>query len=83
LRWTWNELSGYPFFYMLFIGMFATVPIIAFQDKAIGFTMSVLAVIGWTVSAVLYPSQVVGALWCFFTAFGPGFYYWLRQVNAL
>lgn len=83
LRWTWNELSGYRIFYTLFIGILATVPLVAFQDKAIGITISVLAVLGWTVSAVLYPSQVVGALWCFFTAFGPGFYYWLRQVKAL
>jgi hypothetical protein len=83
LRWNWNLLSLHPFFYILFLGVLLLVPLVAFSDSSIGVTMAVTCIVSWTTSALLYPSQVVGALWCFFTVFIPGLYYWARLTNLL
>lgn len=83
LRWKWNELGNYRLFYLMFLLILFSAPLLTFQDTTIAKSMSFAGGLAWCISAAIYPPYVVGALWCFFTAFLPAIYYSLRVTNVL
>jgi hypothetical protein len=83
LRWKWNEMSNYRLFYLLFLIILFITPLLTFQNATIAKSISFAGGLAWSISAAIYPPYVVGALWCFFTAFLPGIYYSLRITNIL
>lgn len=83
LHWKWNELENYRLFYAFFMLVLFSIPFLVFQDTTIAKFISFAGVISWSVSATIYPPHVVGALWCFFTAFLPIVYFSFRIAKLL
>jgi hypothetical protein len=73
LVWNWNNLPYSDAMYLGFLGTMCAMAILGFPSKSLGLLFSGAAIISYGLSHVVYDRNVVGAMWCFFTAYVPVF----------
>lgn len=73
LVWNWNILPYNQPIYLLFLGTMCAMAILGFPSRQMGVLFSLAAVTSYGLSTLLYDRKVVGAMWCFFTAYVPVF----------
>jgi len=78
LLWEWNNMKYSTLVYSLFLLSFCITFIFGFPNRINGWIAAFVAVIIFTLSRYLYPTIYNGTLWCFFTAFLPIIYYFVR-----
>ena len=80
LVWNWNSMKNNEIVYYLFLASFVAIGLIGMPfDK--GLIFSIVAVLTYGSSKLIYDRKVMGSLWCFWTAFIPAFAY-IRQLIA-
>lgn len=71
LVWNWNNLPYHTPMYLVYLALFLALPILGLQDKKVGYIFAFLTVISYGTSTILYNRDVLGSLWCFYTALAP------------
>lgn len=70
LVWNWNALPYNPLVYTVFLAAFVAIALLGMPSQE-GRLFGVAAVVTYGLSSLVYERKVVGALWCFWTAFIP------------
>jgi hypothetical protein len=78
LIWKWNRLNGSKWAYILFTLSLALIAIFGLPDLKYGIIMSITIIFSFVTSFIIYPSEAIGALWCFYSVFIVIIYYLLR-----
>jgi hypothetical protein len=78
LIWKWNALPYSRFVYFAFLVIMACLFVLGMPSRLVGIIAAVCSVAIFSTSLILYPREVAGALWCYYTAFIPIVYYILR-----
>jgi hypothetical protein len=68
--WNWNNLPYSQLVYSLFLAAFVGIALVGMPQRE-GRLFAAAAVVSYGLSSLIYERAVVGALWCFWTAFIP------------
>lgn len=77
LVWNWNTMKYSNFAYIIFLTAFVGIALFGMPLHE-GRSFALVAVLTYTGSSLIYERKVVGALWCFWTAFIPMIIYLLN-----
>lgn len=83
LIWNWNSMNMGEFVYTIFTISLASIAYFGFPTLRQGFFFSIVVIITFSTSLIIYPSKVIGSLWCFYTIFILFIYYILRKINII
>lgn len=75
LIWNWNSMKYNEIAYVTYIIAVLILPLLGMPNKKMGKIVSGLTLITYLFSAFVYKRQVVGALWCYYSALLPVFMY--------
>ena len=75
LIWKWNSMPYSQFCYLVFLFVMSSIFILGTPNKSAGLRFAAVATITYATSLFLYPREVAGALWCYYTAYIPFIYY--------
>jgi hypothetical protein len=73
LVWNWNILPYSDVMYLGFLGTMCAMAYLGFPSRTLGLWFSGAAIVSYGLSSVVYDRKVMGAMWCFFTAYVPVF----------
>jgi hypothetical protein len=80
LEWDWNHMKYTHIVYILFLFMIIMLFYIGTPDKKSGIILSVIALISYFVSYIIYiDKKVVGSLWCLFASLIPILWYGYKK----
>ncbi len=79
LVWQWNNLPYSKLAYLVFLFVMCSIFILGIPDKSSGIRFASVAALTYTSSLIFYPREVAGALWCYYTAYIPLLYYFLKN----
>lgn len=80
LVWEWNNMKHARIRYFTFICVLCLIFILGMPNMIFGIIAALGTVISYMTSKIIYPSDVVGALWCYYVAFLPFLYFILRVI---
>lgn len=80
LIWKWNSLDFAQIRYFTFLVVMSSIFILGAKNKTMGVLFALCGIIMYSSSLVIYPKEVAGALWCYYTAFIPIVYFSLRKL---
>lgn len=78
LVWNWNLMNMAHIVYTIFTLSLAAISFFGFPTLTQGISFALVVIISYLTSMIIYPSKVIGALWCFYTVFILFFYYIFR-----
>jgi hypothetical protein len=81
LVWNWTTMKSYKWSWILYITSVVAILLIGMPTVRSGFFAAFFINIGMTTSMLVYPRQDMGAMWCFFAALTPPFYYIARKMG--
>lgn len=81
LVWNWTILESYTTMWAIYIITVCSICIIGMPTLDNGIRCAFAAFITMLISIIIYPRQDMGAMWCFFTALSPPFYYIARRLK--
>lgn len=79
LVWNWNNLPYNPLVYTVFLAAFVGIALVGMPQQE-GRLFAIAAVVSYGLSSLIYERAVVGALWCFWTAFMPAAVYFSSSI---
>jgi hypothetical protein len=82
LDWNWNTMKYYGLVYFVFIVTSCMLSILGFPNPLYGWIFAFYIVFTYLTTTLLYSSNI-GAIWCYYSAFTPIIYYFLRRINIL
>jgi len=71
LVWNWNNIKYADFAYTIFMLTLVSISIVGITPLTDGMLVACVSLLTFGVSFIIYGRQVLGALWCFWTAFIP------------
>lgn len=81
LNWEWNSMKYNKLVYAVFLFCLVSLGFF-FPNKTYGKSFSLFTLLSYIISYCIYTkTNVVGSMWCFFTAFGPLFYLFYFHKN--
>jgi hypothetical protein len=80
LIWKWNNLPFSRIRYFTFLVVMTSIFILGLPNKMAGLGFALTGLFMYSSSLVVYPREVAGALWCYYTAYIPITYYVLRKL---
>jgi hypothetical protein len=80
LVWKWNGMPFARFRYAVFLFVLSAILILGVPNKVMGVLFAACGILMYSSSLVFYPREVAGALWCYYTAFIPIFYFLFRKL---
>jgi len=83
LVWNWTILKDYEIGWFGYIVTSMLISILGMPTLNSGIFLALGLLISMLISIIVYPRQNMGALWCFFSAFGPIGYYMLRISRVI
>lgn len=83
LVWNWNNMPYHVPMYLFYLSLFIGLPILGLPDKKVGSIFALLTVVSYGTSTILYNRDVLGSLWCFYTAFAPAVLVVAKQMGIL
>jgi hypothetical protein len=78
LIWKWNLMSYATFIYITFLITICALFLLGFSQLEYGIYAVIAAIISYLTSLLFYHTNVVGALWCYYVAFLPIIYFFMR-----
>ena len=78
LQWNWNILKYNRIIYFIFLFTMCALFLLGLPPIKSGRNFALGAILTYTTSAILYNTNDVGALWCYYVAFIPLTYYFLN-----
>lgn len=78
--WQWNKLPFTQIRYFTFLSTMTAILILGTPNKALGIVFAVSGLFMYITSLIVYPKEVAGALWCYYTAYVPIVYYLVRKL---
>lgn len=78
LLWNWNNQNYASIVYPLFTIIMFLLFLFGFPNYKIGLCIGLISIITHIISAIFYPRNSIGTIWCYFTVFIPIIYYVLR-----
>jgi len=83
LEWKWNEENHSVLFYTIFLISILLLFLFGMPQIIQGVCSGFFVVALYLTTLFIYKSQHVGAMWYFYGALVPIFYYILRKVNII
>ena len=80
LIWKWNNMPFARVRYFTFLVVMSSIFILGNPNKMAGLGFALCGLFMYSSSLVVYPREVAGALWCYYTAYIPITYYVLRKL---
>jgi hypothetical protein len=80
LHWKWNGMKGSTFAYRVYILTFCAMFLLGIPRLENGILFSAITVASVLSSRLLYPSSILGSLWCYYVAYFPGIYFIVRHL---
>ena len=80
LIWKWNSLPFARVRYFTFLVVMSAIFILGTPNKMVGTAFALCGIFMYSTSLIVYPREVAGALWCYYTAYIPITYYVLRKL---
>ena len=80
LIWKWNNMPFARVRYFTFLVVMTSIFILGLPNKMAGLGFALTGLFMYSSSLVVYPREVAGALWCYYTAYIPITYYVLRKL---
>lgn len=80
LIWKWNSLPFARVRYFTFLVVMSAIFILGTPNKMVGIAFALCGIFMYSTSLIVYPREVAGALWCYYTAYIPITYYVLRKL---
>ena len=80
LIWKWNNMPFAQIRYFTFLVVMTSIFILGLPNKMAGLGFALTGLFMYSSSLVVYPREVAGALWCYYTAYIPITYYVLRKL---
>lgn len=80
LIWNWNRLPFASVRYFTFLVVMSAIFILGTPNKMAGIAFAMCGIVMYSTSLIVYPKEVAGALWCYYTAYIPITYYLLRKL---
>ena len=80
LIWNWNRLPFARVRYFTFLVVMSAIFILGTPNKMAGSAFAMCGLVMYSTSLIVYPKEVAGALWCYYTAYIPITYYVLRKL---
>ena len=80
LIWKWNNMPFARVRYFTFLVVMSSIFILGNPNKMAGLGFALCGLFMYSSSLVVYPREVAGALWCYYTAYIPISYYVLRKL---
>ena len=81
LLWSWSNMSYSNIVSIIFIIVLGLLCYIGIPDKEIAYKFIILGSFFLISSAIIYPRNFIGVLWCFYTAFIPMILYFLHFLS--
>jgi len=78
LVWNWNIMDNSTAVYLVFLATFMSIALLG-MPKQEGISFAAAAALTYGLSSLLYDRKVMGALWCFWTAFIPAAVYFMSD----
>lgn len=75
LQWNWNILKYNRIIYFIFLFTMCTLFLLGLPTLNDGIYFALGAIMTYTTSGIMYHTNDVGALWCYYVAFLPILYY--------
>jgi hypothetical protein len=83
LLWNWNLMNYTDFVYLIFLLTLCSICLLGFPKIEYGIYGALVAIISHITSSIFYSGDVFGALWCYYVAYFPIIYYFLRMLQIL
>jgi len=79
LLWKWNLMNYNGLVYTIFLITMIVVSLLGFPEFKDGMYFSTVTFFTYITSLYLYPADVMGAMWCYYTAFIPILYFIINK----
>ena len=80
LIWKWNNMDFAKIRYATFLFVLSAIFVLGVPNKIMGVLFALCGILMYASSLIVYPREVAGALWCYYTAFIPIFYFLFRKL---
>ena len=80
LIWKWNNMDFAKIRYATFLFVLSAIFVLGVPNKIMGVLFALCGILMYVSSLIVYPREVAGALWCYYTAFIPIFYFLFRKL---
>lgn len=80
LIWKWNGMKFAQFRYFTFLFVMSAILVLGIPNRILGVLTALCGIVMYASSLIIYPREVAGALWCYYTAYLPILYYLVRKL---
>jgi hypothetical protein len=81
LLWNWNSMPYWEIVCSIFILSLGLLVYIGIPDKKLAYKVIIIGALMFISSAIIYPRNFIGVLWCFYSVFIPMILYFLHFLS--